>query len=478
MKPVLALLSVLFATLTLPATQAARPTVKPNIVFILADDMGYGDVHAFNPQSKIPTPHLDRLAASGMRFTDAHAGGSVCVPSRYALLTGRFAVRAALELNKGPAIEEGRMTIASLLREHGYATAMVGKWHQGFETTSDRTKGNFDYTRPLRGGPLDRGFDSFFGMHASLDIPPYFFIRGRTPLLPPTDNAAASSSVGHPDGWSNIQGEFWRAGPVAPDFKHAAVTPRFATEAVEVIRGHAAGKREKPLFFYLALPSPHTPWLPLEEFRGKSGAGMYGDFVMQVDAVVGQVLGALETAGLAENTLVFFSSDNGPVWDEKDIAKFGHRAAGVLRGKKATSWEGGHRMPFIVRWPGQIAPGSVSTQTIAFSDVFATFAELVGRKQMPAGAAEDSVSFFPYLLDPAKTPAPRAPLVHDQWTLRDGDWKLILPRGRAGKAGKGASSGGELFNLRADPSEQHNLFSEEPARAARMQAQLKAILEK
>ncbi len=170
-----------------------------------------------------------------MRFTDAHAGGSTCVPSRYGLLTGRFAARAALEIAKGPVIEDGRMTVASMLRERGYATAMVGKWHQGFVTTSDRAKGNYDTTKPLRGGPLDRGFDSFFGMHASLDIPPYFFIRDRTPLLPPTATVAASTSEGGAEGWNNIQGAFWRAGPIAPDFKHDEVTPRFAAEAIEVM---------------------------------------------------------------------------------------------------------------------------------------------------------------------------------------------------------------------------------------------------
>jgi arylsulfatase A-like enzyme len=458
---------------------AAPVASQPHIVFILADDLGYGDVGAFNPKSKIATPHLDRLAAGGVRFTDAHAGGSTCVPSRYALLTGRFAARAALNLNQGPAIEEGRMTLPSMLRERGYATAMVGKWHQGFVTTSDRSKGNFDYTQPLRGGPLDRGFDSFFGMHASLDIPPYFFIRDRTPLLPPTGNVAASTSEGGAEGWNNIQGAFWRAGPIAPDFKHAEVTPRFAAEAIEVIRSYGAGRREKPLFCYLALPSPHTPWLPLEEFRGKSGAGLYGDFVMQVDAVVGRVLGALDTAGLTPDTLVFFTSDNGPVWYDKDREKFGHDSVGGWRGKKATSWEGGHRMPFIARWPGRIAPGSTSAQTIVFSDVLATLAELVGRGPLPQGAAEDSVSFLPHLLDPTRAPSSRAPIVHDQGTLRDDDWKLIVPRGRARKAGKAGQAGpgdGELFNLRTDPAEAHNLWNAQPERVRRMQAQLRAIL--
>ncbi len=221
------------------------------------------------------------------------------------------------------------------------------------------------------------------------------------------------------------------------------------------------------------MPSPHTPWLPLPEFRGKSGAGLYGDFVMQVDAVVGQVLAALEGAGLAQDTLVFFSSDNGPVWYEENTKRFGHDATGGLHGKKATPWEGGHRMPFIARGPGKIAPGSVSPQTIAFADVFATLAGLVDLEPIPPGMAEDSVSFLPWLLDATKAPAPRAPIVHDQQTLRDGDWKLILPRGR-GK--RGESSAGELYNLREDLAEQHNLFLREPARVQRMEATLKAIL--
>ena len=474
MKPILLLL---LSSFVIPHSSIAA--ASPNILFILADDMGYGDLGANNPKSKIVTPNLDRLAATGMRFMDAHAGGSSCIPSRYALLTGRFAVRAKMDVSTGPVIENGRMTIASLLRDHGYQTAMVGKWHQGFEMPPNGAKNEFDYRKPLRGGPLDRGFDSFFGMHASLDIPPYFFIRDRTPLMPPTVRVEASTSVDGPEGWTNIQGAFWREGLVAPDFKHPEVTPRFASEAEEVIRGYGTGKKEKPMFLYLALPSPHTPWLPLEEFRGKSGAGMYGDFVMQVDAAIGQVLESLDSAGLAQDTLVFFSSDNGPVWYDKDREKFGHDAVGGLSGMKFSSYEGGHRMPFIARWPGKTTPGSLCEQTIAFSDLFATLAELVGTKQIPQGMAEDSVSFLPYLLDSAKASAARAPIVHDEWTLREGDWKLILPRKKRDRGGKDAKPASpELFNLRDDLAEKHNLISEHPERAHKMQEQLKAILAK
>ncbi len=465
----------LWVSVSLGATSAAESI--PNILFVLADDMGYGDLGANNPKSKIPTPNLDQLAASGMRFTDAHAGGSVCVPSRYALLTGRFSARAAMDVGRAPVIEEGRMTIASLLKLRGYTTAMVGKWHQGFDMLPGGDRNEFDYSKPLTGGPADRGFQSYFGMHASLDIPPYFFIRDRDPLMPPTETVEAKSSVGGPEGWNQIQGAFWREGLVAPDFKHDEVTPRFATEAMRVIQSYGAGEKEKPLFLYVALPSPHTPWLPLERFRGKSGAGMYGDFVMQVDDVVGQVLASLDAAGIAKDTLVFFSSDNGPVWYDKDREKFGHDAVGGLRGMKGQAYEGGHRMPFLARWPGKVTPGSVCEQTIAFSDVFATFAELVDT-QIPAGNGEDSVSFLPYLLDSTKAPTPRAPIVHSDKVLRDGDWKLILPRRQrelgGGKGSKQVPT--ELYNLRDDLAETTNLFSQESDRAEKMEEMLEAIL--
>ncbi|NIL96537.1 MAG: sulfatase-like hydrolase/transferase, partial [Planctomycetales bacterium] len=321
---------------------AAPAAQHPHIVLILADDMGYGDMGAYNPHSKIPTPHLDRLAADGIRFTDAHAGGSICIPSRYALLTGRFAVRGKMNPRRNTVIEQGTRTVADQLKDHGYRTAMVGKWHLGFEGPPG-SQDLFDYAAPLRGGPLDRGFDSFFGMHASLDIPPYFYIRGRSAVTPPTETIEAHHSMGGEDDWNQIQGAFWRKGQIAPDLKLADVTPRFADEALEVIRSH--GHQENPLFLYLALPSPHTPWLPTQAFQGQSGAGMYGDFMMQVDATVGQILAALDEAQMAENTLVIFTSDNGPVWYDKDVARFGHRSAGDLRGMKASSYEGGHRMP-------------------------------------------------------------------------------------------------------------------------------------
>ncbi len=455
--------------------------LRPHIVFILSDDMGYGDLKVYNSESKIPTPHLDRLAAEGMVFTDAHAGGSTCKPSRYALFTGRFSARRqTLNDRAGPLLEEGRATIASLLRDNGYQTAMVGKWHLGFDqkvrTSSEKSAGfAFDYDQPLTGGPVDRGFETLFGMHASLDIPPYFYIENRSPVMAPTDTVDDRTSVGGPEDWNRIQGEFWRGGPVAPDFKHIEVTPRFASEACKVIENR---DDSRPLFLYLALPSPHTPWLPTEEFLGKSGAGMYGDFVMQVDDVVGQVMASLDTAGISDETLVFFTSDNGPVWYDKDTDRFGHRATGPLLGAKGSVWEGGHRMPFIARWPDEIDAGSKTGHTVSFVDVFATFADLAGQGEIEEGAAEDSESFLPILLDPNGKRAPRPPILHSDRVIRDGDWKLIdTKRSRGFTSDRNKDYGIELFNLAEDISESNNLIDAMPEKADDLRAKMRAILE-
>ena len=451
---------------------------KPNIVFVLADDMGYGDLKAFNPDSRIATPNLDALAASGVILTDAHSGGSTCKPSRYALMTGRFAARRSGFNDKAPIIRDGRETVASMLRDSGYRTAMVGKWHLGFDRAKNRgTKdADFDYSQSQMGGPLDRGFDTFFGMHASLDIPPYFYIRDRMATNAASGVVGDSTSVGGTEDWNRIQGAFWRAGGIAADFKHDEVTPRFAAEASRAIESHDKGK---PLFLYLALPSPHTPWLPAKEFAGKSGAGMYGDFVMTVDSVVGQVMASLKKAGLSENTLVMFSSDNGPVWYDKDIERFGHSAAGSLRGIKGSAWEGGHRVPFIASWPGHIRAGSRSEHTVAFADVFATLAEVAGRKDLTTGDAEDSESFLQALLHPEQTHAPRSPILHGERVIRDGDWKLIHTKGSRGfSADRNKQYGFELFNLRKDPGEQHNLFEEMPEKVESLRAKIQQVLDR
>lgn len=460
------------------AGDAPRPQTKPNIVVILVDDMGYGDPHCFNPKSRIATPNIDRLAHEGMRFTDAHAPGPVCHPSRYGLMTGRYPFRTDItRWPKQPLIEKGQVTLASLLRDHGYHTAMVGKWHLGFRENG--------YDQPLPGGPLDCGFDSFFGLRASTDIPPYFFIRANRAVTPPTAQIAEH----HSEGWSPIQGAFWRDGGIAPGLELKDVLPKLTDEACAVINAKAGNNpaAREPLMLYLAYTAPHTPWLPAAEFAGKSAAGMYGDFVMTVDAQIGRVLAALEKAGLSKNTLLVFTSDNGPVWNPADVARFGHDAVGGLRGMKADAWEGGHRMPFIVRWPERVKAGSTSDQTICFTDLLATCADVCGVK-LPAGAGPDSFSFLPVLqgTHPADQPI-RGPIVmqvgsSSSMMIRSGDWKLINQLGSGGfsqprkiQAGPGDPAG-QLYNLRDDLAETDNLYSKHPEIVARLTAELQRIV--
>jgi arylsulfatase A-like enzyme len=465
---------LLGAHFVLGLSNIVHGNAHPHVVVILVDDMGYGDPGCYNSESKIPTPHIDRLAADGMRFTDAHASGPLCHPSRYGLMTGRYPFRTDItKWPTQPLIDEGQVTIASLVRDAGYATAMVGKWHLGFAEDG--------YDKPLPGGPVDRGFQSFFGIRASTDIPPYFYIRNDRAVTPPTGHIAAN----HSEGWTAHQGAFWREGGIAPDLKLNDVLPRFTDEAIALIKQRDSAK---PLMLYLAYPAPHTPWLPAPEFGGKSGAGMYGDFLMMVDHEIGRVLAALDAAGMSKETLLVFTSDNGPVWYPQDVERFGHDSAGGLRGMKGDAWEAGHRMPFIVRWPGQVKPGTSSHQTICFTDLLATFADVCGTK-LPDGAGPDSFSFLPVLLgtQPPQEPI-RGPIVmragsSSAMMIRSGDWKLIDQLGSGGfsdpktiRPGPGDPSG-QLYNLRDDPAERTNLFQKHPDRVAELERLMKAIVD-
>lgn len=445
----------------------------PNICIILVDDMGYGDPACFNPQSKIATPHIDSLARQGMRFTDAHAPGPLCHMSRYGLITGRYPFRTDVtRWPTRPLIEPGQETIATLAKREGYRTAMVGKWHLGFHEQG--------YDKPLTGGPIDCGFDRFFGMRASTDIPPYFYIRGDRAVTPPTEQIASSDS----QEWSPIQGVFWRAGGIAPDLELKDVLPRFTDEAVEVIKQHDQRSTNEPLMLYLAYPAPHTPWLPSKEFAGKSGAGLYGDFVSMVDAQIGRVLTALDESKMADDTLLIFTSDNGPVWREADVEKFGHRSTGGLRGMKADAWEGGHRMPMIVRWPGRVEKGSTSDQLVCFTDFLATFASVMG-SQLPEDAGPDSVSFLPALLSSeADEPSVREQFVMQagsrpsMMTIRRGDWKLVTQLGSGGFSDpqrvdpEPGGPEGQLYNLADDLGETNNVYLQYPALVSRLKAHL------
>jgi arylsulfatase A-like enzyme len=430
--------------------------------------MGYGDPGCYNPNSKIATPNIDRLAREGLRFTDAHAAGAVCHPSRYGLLTGSYPFRTDVSLwPKQPLIKEGQMTLASLLQAAGYRTAMVGKWHLGFDEPN--------YDGPLRGGPVDRGFASFFGFRASTDIAPYFYISGDRAVVPPTATIAESRS--HPSlGWSAVQGEYWKGGGIAPDLELKDVLPRFTAEAVTVIEQHKKIRPAQPFFLYFAPTAPHTPWLPSPEFHGRSKAGRYGDFAMMVDAMIGRLLRVLDDTRQAENTLVIFTSDNGPVWYPDDTRRTGHDATGGFRGMKGSSWEAGHRMPFIVRWPGKIKAGGTTAQTICFTDVLATFAAIVERP-LPAGAGPDSFSFLSTLLGQQSERDPLRPNLVVNQSFRSGPWKWIEGRERREWAKPESGSypakdepPGQLYNLADDPHETRNLSAAFPERVAALKA--------
>ena len=368
--------TLLISALSLCGVIFADEPRPPNIVIILADDMGYGDCGAYNPASKIKTPHIDQLAKEGIRFIVAHAAASTCTPSRYGLLTGinpvRTGVLNTLLARGDPIIAEEEKTIANLLKDHGYTTHMIGKWHLGFEMDMAGKKKQFDFSKPILGGPVDRGFDSFYGIAASAGSSPVCYFKDReVPVLPTAKGAWTQHRGGGNSSTSKVD--------ISPELKMEDISPQLCTEALKLIRNYADSDSAQPFFLYYALTGPHQPWVPTQAFQGKSGLGDYGDFMMQLDDEVGQVHAALKETGLDKNTLLIFTSDNGPgPYATRLMAESDHAAAGGLRGIKADIWEGGHREPFIVKWPGKTPEGSTSDAVINFTDVFATLAEMLG----------------------------------------------------------------------------------------------------
>ena len=472
---------ILLALLTVTLAASAQ---KPNIVFILADDMGYGDVQALNPGSKIPTPHLNQLAEQGMTFTDAHTGSGVCTPTRYGLITGRYSWRG--KLKKGvlngygfPLIEDGRATVASFLREQGYSTGIVGKWHLGLGFARGADEQDIDFTQPVTDGPHTRGFDFSFIIPASLDFPPYVYIRNGQI----TRNTVLQSAVSFPG--------FLRKGPRGRDLVVADALDDLTAEAAAYI--HQRADEEKPFFLYFPLTAPHKPALPHDRFVGSTGLGPYGDFVTQVDWTVGQILNALDGAGVAEETLVIYSSDNGSYMrrlspgeadhvSDPTIQSYDethHTSNSAFRGTKADIYEGGHHVPFFARWPGKVRAGSRTDATICLTDFFATAAEIVG-SPLPDDAAEDSFSLLPVLT--GRGEFERAPVIHHSsggmFAIRDGKWKLVAGNGSGGRLkplGEVFGRPYQLYDLSEDIAEIEDRIEQVPEVAQRLEAELERL---
>lgn len=487
----------LFSCLTL-LTSVATAAQSPNFIFILADDLGYGDVKCLNPEGRIATPNMDRIAREGVIFTDAHTPSSVCTPTRYGTLTGRYNWRTKLQSGvlgglSPRLIEPGRQTVATVLKTQGYHTAAVGKWHLGMDwvlkagqTVSELTiesreqAWSADFTQPAKNGPNAVGFDHYFGISASLDMVPYCFIQNDRVTVQPTEDREIEMVQGLAD-------KFTRKGPAAPGFTGYEVLPTFIDQAIRWISGKAAdAKSGKPFFLYLPLTSPHTPILPNPAWRGKSGLNQYGDFVMETDAEVGRLLRALDEQGLSENTFLVLTSDNGcsPSANYPELLAKGHNPSGAFRGHKADIYEGGHRVPFLVRWPAKVKAGQTTAQLTCLTDFTATVADILDVK-LPDNTAEDSFSFLPALFGESST-SKRESLVHHSiggyFAIREGDWKLALCPGSGGwsqpRPGQEPADAPkvQLFNLREDIGETQNLEAKHPEIVARLTQKLEALI--
>lgn len=467
---------------------ATAQAALPNVVYILCDDLGYGDVSCLNRSGKIPTPHMDRVGREGAIFRDAHSGSSVCTPTRYGIMTGRYCWRTRLQSGvlgglSPSLIEPGRMTVASYLKTKGYRTAAIGKWHLGMDWKVTGSEGvtalgiekasqvrSVDYSSEVAGGPLAVGFERFFGISASLDMVPYAFIEGRRVSVLPEGDGSFPMYLGRDRGQT-------RVGPIAKGFDAGDVLPRLVEESVRYIRERAADSRDgKPFFLYVPLASPHTPIVPSEEWRGRSGLGAYADFVMQTDDGIGRILKEIDTQGLGKDTLFVVTSDNGcsPAADIKGLQEQGHEPSAQFRGHKADIFDGGHRVPFLVRWTGRVKSGTVVDELVCLTDLLATVADIAGER-LPSDAGEDSVSFLP-LLEGRK--AVREEVVHHSingsFAIRDRRWKLTFcgdsggwSEPRPGKASKTLPSV-QLFDMQSDAGEKQSVDAEHPEEVKRL----------
>lgn len=461
--------------------QGVGTSAKPNVLYILCDDLGYGDVQILNPKhGKIKTPCIDALARNGMPFTDMHSSSSVCTPTRYSILTGRYSWRTKLQKSvlwgfDKPLIPKERKTVGHIFQQAGYETACIGKWHLGLEMThraandpAPKTQVNkkIDYSKPIGMTPYHLGFDSYFGIAASLDMPPYVWIENDRFTEEPTTAKA-----------------FFRRGDATADFEAVDVHPIL----IEKAQTFMAKKRNKPFFLYLPLASPHTPIVPTKEWKGKSGISPYADFVMQVDHSIGQLVETLKASGQLENTLILFTSDNGcsPAAGIPQLNKHGHIPSAGFRGTKADIWEGGHRIPFIAHWPKKIKPNRSSDQLLCLSDLMATAADLTNQK-LPANAGEDSFSFLPVLTGSSNKPIRQSLISHSidgAFAIRTKEWKLAICPGsggwsapKDGQAKKKKLPAVQLYNMKTDWRETTNLQAEHPDIVKSLTTQLETIV--
>lgn len=459
-------------------------TKSPNIVLILADDMGYGDLSCLNEDSKIETPHMDRIAAEGITFTDAHASSSVCTPSRYSVLTGRYSWRGKLQWGVlGPIeaalIDAETLTLPQFLQQSGYHTACIGKWHLGMGWPFRMPRStvglhwdcpelvaaanDIDYARSITDGPTARGFDYYFGVDAS-NFPPYCFIENdRTVGIPTLQKP--DSMFGHP-------------GPMIEGWDLEAILPELTQKAVGYICERA--KQDQPFFLYFPSTAPHTPIAPTKKFQGKSEAGAYGDFIMQLDDTIGQIYTALKSYGFQDDTLFIVTSDNGSPGRYGSleapgsiIETFGHQPNGILRGLKADAWDGGHRVPCIAKWPNYIQAGSTCDELICLMDWFATCATILGR-ELPTDGAEDSLNILPYVLGETLATSIRRELVHQGYhklyAVRQDEWKLIFGNRSGGLSPDPPTNNydppEQLYNMHQDIRERENLYFQYPEKVA------------
>lgn len=459
----------------------------PNIVIILADDFGMGDIQAHFPENKIPTPYLDRFSEESMRFTNAHSASAVCTPTRYGLLTGRYAWRTRLQewvlaCYEPPLIDEERLTLPGFLKDEGYNTACIGKWHLGWnwqgpqastmeeETNSLRTR-EWDYEKPILDGPTTRGFDYYFGTYVP-NFPPFTFIENDRVVEQPTESFEYVANDGR------SLPKIFDESPIAPSWDFSEILPGITKRAVDYI--HDQASNSEPFFLYFPMTSPHTPIVPTAEFKGKSGISPVADFIMQTDWSAGQVIQALEDAGAADDTLVIFTSDNGHLPTEWNVLiEAGHFPSGPYRGRKADIWEGGHRVPFLVRWPGNIEAGSKSEDILSLNDVFATCADVLD-KDLPFDSAEDSISFLNTILGKNDIPHRDHVVSHSvggEFAYTEGPWKIVYKNQSANRnESRGKARIVELYQLENDVSESTNLIDENPEIAKKLGDKLRSVV--